>query len=213
MIQLFRNTSPGALTREQAVAREKERLTERRRRLAATGASPAAVGPSAGDHPGAAIPPDPSLPMEEIVVTGKPSRIPLQVFENQRSFLDALNDPVTRMAEKYGLNPENVLGLTAYESGWFKDAEARRKNNPFGVNDPGTDQLRTFNNLDDAYDYWGKIFGDQLRGIERTDEFIRALRNSLRAGPYNSKKKNYDTELLDAIDSVKVKRPLWQRGK
>ena len=151
--------------------------------------------------------------MEEIVVTGKPSRIPLHVLENQRAFFEAMDGPVTRMAEKYGLNPENLLGLFGYEAGWFTDPNAIKNNNPFGVNEPGTMKLRQFKDLDAAFDYWGKVFGEQLRGKYRTDEFIHGLRYGLRAGAYNSKKKNYDAELQDNIESVNVKRPLWQQGR
>jgi hypothetical protein len=80
------------------------------------------------------------------------------------------------------------------------------------VNYPGTTQLRQFNDLDDAFDYWGKVFGSRLGGTQTTDEFVRGLRHSGRVGAYNSVNPNYDSDVRDTIDSVKIKRPIWQQG-
>jgi hypothetical protein len=149
----------------------------------------------------------------EVVVPGtKPTGPPPPLTPDQRRMLESMNGPATRLGEQYGFNPDNLLGLIGVESTWFSNPEAVAKNNPFGVNYPRTKEMRNFDDLDSAFDYWGKVFGTQLSGRNTTDDFVKGLRN-LRAGPYNSVNPNYDPLVRDSIDSVKIKKPRWTQGQ
>jgi len=151
-------------------------------------------------------------PTEEVVVTGTVPTQRLPLYGYQRNLLETMNGPATRIGQKYGFNPDNLLGLMGHESGWFTKPDAVENNNPFGVNYPGTAQMRKFDDMDSAFDYWGKVFGPHLSGKNTTDDFVKGLRN-LPAGPYNSKDQDYDPKVRDAIDSVKIKKPDWLQGR
>ncbi len=148
---------------------------------------------------------DPGIEVKAEAITNPPSPL----TDGQRKLLDTMNGPASRLGRQYGFNPDNLLGLMGVESSWLANPEGVEKNNPFGVNVPGTKTLRTFPDVDSAFDYWGKVFGSQLSGLNSTDEFVKGLRK-LRAGPYNSVNPDYDSLMRDTIDSVKLKKPYWE---
>jgi flagellum-specific peptidoglycan hydrolase FlgJ len=150
--------------------------------------------------------------VEGITVTGKPSTIPLNVYPHQGAFFDRFDEPVTRLAKQYELDPEHLLGLFGHESDWGRSKDAITNNNPFGLNLPGSTQLRPFPSIDTGMEYWGKMYGEQLRGIHKTEDFANKLLN-LRAGAYNSVDPDYRQKVTNNIHTVNVKRPLWRQGR
>jgi hypothetical protein len=152
---------------------------------------------------------EPTDPIEEIVITGQ--RLPpLPILDNQRKFFDQFHDKIVGLAQQHNIDENLLLGLSAYESGWFGNKDAIANNNPFGVNRPGKKILQTYETIDDALEYWGRVFGPRVAGVQTPEEFQNRLRTK-GVGAYNSDNPHYDEQLGGVIDSVKMKRPQWLR--
>jgi hypothetical protein len=150
-------------------------------------------------------------PVEEIVIIGQ--RLPpLPILDNQRKFFDNFHDKIVGLAQQHDIDENLLLGLSAYESGWFEHKDAIANNNPLGVNKPGRKQLQTYQTVDDALDYWGRVFGPRVRGVRTAKEFQDRLQTK-GVGAYNSVNLDYNDQLSEVVDYVRMKRPQWLQQK
>jgi RHS repeat-associated protein len=132
----------------------------------------------------------------------------IECTDQQNRFLDDLLDPLTKLAQQLGIDPNFLFALSAHESGWL-DAHNRLLHNPFGLTQGGKNNLQ-FDSFQDAVDYWGQRFGSKVSDAQSIDEFINRLQTDLRSeggpGKYNIKDPKWADEVRNAYKSVKNRR-------
>lgn len=128
----------------------------------------------------------------------------VQCTEQQKKFFDDLCGPIKELAEKYGFDPNFLLALSAYESGWLGD-HGRELNNAFGLTNAGGPNLE-FGNLGESVEYWGRNFGEKARGAKDINDFVQKLQTDQRdqggKGKYNTATPGWDQKVKDVYDSV-----------
>jgi hypothetical protein len=128
--------------------------------------------------------------------------------DQQNRFFDDLLEPLTKLAQELGIDPNFLLSLAAHESGWL-NAHNRLLHNPFGLTQAGKNNLQ-FDSFQDAVDYWGRSFGSKVSDAHSIDEFVNRLQTDQRGeggpGKYNAEDPDWAEKVRDAYDSVKRRR-------
>ena len=138
----------------------------------------------------------------------RPSEPPLHDF--QKSFLTQLEPDADRIAKQYNLSKNHLLGLSAYESDWFRNPDAIAKNNPFGINIPGTKTKQSFKSIPEAFDYWGRLWGPAVSGATTPNDFITRMQ-SRTIGKYNSENPQYNSQLEGVVNSAIMRDRQWEQ--
>ncbi|NJL26928.1 MAG: hypothetical protein HC897_03105 [Thermoanaerobaculia bacterium] len=124
--------------------------------------------------------------------------------EQHKKFFEDLCKGVKELAEKYDFDPNFLLALSALESGWL-DKHARSLNNAFGATNAGGPNLK-WDNFSDSIEWWGRNFGERVRGAKTIDEFIQKLQTDEREkggkGKYNSEDPDWAEKVEETYDSV-----------
>ena len=126
----------------------------------------------------------------------------------QNHFFEELLDPVRRVANQYGFDPNFLLGLAAHESGWL-GKHGQELNNVFGVTLGGGPNLR-WESLEDAAAYWGRTYGSKVQGAKSIDDFINKLQTDQRQqgglGSYNTEDSKWAKKVHGAYKAVGDRR-------
>jgi hypothetical protein len=114
--------------------------------------------------------------------------------EEKERFIDQHYAAAAKVAKELGVPVENILGLSALESGWGKDRFAQNGlNNYFSMHYPapfassyvwtlnGKVRMATFASYEDSLRSWANRYADLVRGISDPAEFAAALQD---AGAY-----------------------------
>ena len=131
----------------------------------------------------------------------------------QRQFFALMKDPAAQVAEEYNFDPNFLLGLSAYESGWLGE-HAMELNNPFGLTNAGGADL-SYDSIADAISSWGSTYGPKAQGASTIQEFVNSLQVDLRPdglGPYNSANPNWGANVIATYHSV-IGRIDWCGGQ
>jgi RHS repeat-associated protein len=124
----------------------------------------------------------------------------------------------SRVALDRNSDPQLLLGLSAYESGWGTSGMAGAKNNPFGGT-PGGDATAglRYSSIDAAWDRWNVEWGPRIAGTSDPRSFVtRLLQDKRRSttgidrrGAYNSDNPSWASDVLLTIESVKSRWGDW----
>ena len=151
-----------------------------------------------------------------------------QVDETQarkERFVDAHLADAQETADRLRVPVENIIGLSAVESGWGRARFAVQGNNLFGIHYPAryatgylparrsTVRVATFTSFADSLRSFTAIAGSLVRGISNPSEFGAALQNSGKFGidtVTGQKKPDYVPELAATIRGL---RPIISRRR
>jgi RHS repeat-associated protein len=108
------------------------------------------------------------------------------------------------LAKTWNCNPNFILALAAFESGWDPiysgPTHPQPINNPFGVtNGGGPDQ--TYPSLQAAVNYWSSHFGQYIQGVTTMQQFAEDLQPH-----YNTSNPDWITDLVKVYPSVLTRR-------
>jgi len=125
-------------------------------------------------------------------------------FEN---FFNQLYGPALTIANQLNTCVQCVLGVAAYESGYYSDQHDIDLNNPWGSTQAGGNDLQ-FGSLQDAANYWEQSNAWRFTGAPATtnSEFINDLE---KVPAYNSANPNYSSNLNGIINSVGTRMNIW----
>lgn len=141
-------------------------------------------------------------------------RAPSRNLAHVHRFFNELHDPLTEAAQRLGIPPAWLMGLSSYESGWLDDHNTRL-NNPLGLAKGGADNL-TFRSRDEAIRYWESLYGTQVRGAQNPADFVGRLLGERdgQAVPgwrrYNSETPAWRGKVLEQIETIQRRLPLWR---
>lgn len=135
-------------------------------------------------------------------------------------FFESIEPVAQDMAKRLGIDPSWILGLGAFESGWFENPGSVDQNNPFGITKPrpgsndSNDRVpQHFDTVEDAVDAWEHIFGEQVRGATSAQDFVRRLQDTKAHNAYNSEDKqgkavDWARNVLGCIKGVQVRQDI-----
>ncbi|HEX9466127.1 MAG TPA: glucosaminidase domain-containing protein [Alphaproteobacteria bacterium] len=106
-------------------------------------------------------------------------------------FFDANYTHSAPIADKYAVDPTLILGVAALESGYGKNRDAAKANNPLGMRPDGHTPIE-FPSGEAAWNEWGRQFGPRVLGIgsdadtflDRLLEDHRSIYGPVRGGDY-----------------------------
>jgi hypothetical protein len=138
------------------------------------------------DDPAAAG--DDALPIEPAAAQVNETRA------GKEHFVDAHLADAQTVADQLGVPVENILGLSAMESGWGSSRFATEGNNFFGIHYPapyatgyipagrGSARVATFASFADGLRSFAAISGALIQGVTDPSDFAAALRDSGKFG-------------------------------
>lgn len=132
---------------------------------------------------------------------------------SQARFYDLMAGPVTEMADRLGVQPEWILGLSAFESGWLR--QYPRNQNAFGAAS-ATAKTRQIDSLEASITEWERIFGPRVRGATSAEDFLKRLQGEIDGRPapwqpYNSENaSSWPAAIMSGIRSVEETLPAWR---
>jgi hypothetical protein len=112
----------------------------------------------------------------------------------KQRFVDAHLADAQKAADRLGVPVENILGLSAFESGWGESRFAIQGNNYFGIHYPapfangymitedGQTKVATFASYADSVNSFIAISGSIVQGESDPETFVAALQNSRKFG-------------------------------
>jgi len=146
----------------------------------------------------------------------KPKK-PEEVTEQDRQdFIKKYRPIAEEVGKQYGVDPELILGLSAYESGWGWSRMALEHNNLIGSTPDGKTSS-TYSSPEESFRAWGRMWGERVRDSGANEESFTKylLLDNQQAQPtepaftdnrgaYNSEKQDeWRTNLPAVIRSVK----------
>ncbi len=145
------------------------------------------------------------------------------VQAKKERFVDAHLDAAEKGAAELGIPVENILGLSALESGWGASPFAANGNNYFGIHWPapraagymfsrqGT-KVATFANYAESLKSFIAVSGSLIRGKNDPEVFATALQNSGKFGIYRNGAK-VPTYVDDVARTIRGLRAIVARRK
>lgn len=88
-------------------------------------------------------------------------------------FFDVLYQPIDAAALQLHTQVSFILGLAAFESGWY-NAHNQSLNNPLGLTAAGGNNL-SFSSVQSAISYFEQQFGPQINSVNTPEAFIQGL--------------------------------------
>jgi hypothetical protein len=133
--------------------------------------------------------------------------------------------PALAVASQYGTSVMNLLGLSAFESGWGTSPMYNLQNNPFGAT-PGGDRSAgvQYNSISSAWQSFGNQWGRRMSGTGNNSQlFVNRLLQDNQGrvggldtrGPYNTQNTatggtpGWSQRVLNTIDSVENRITEW----
>ena len=108
------------------------------------------------------------------------------------------------MGKDLDVDPDFLMALASYESGWFNDHNTSL-NNLFGVTEPRKDERRRpnkeYDSLQECIAAWKSEFGERVRGVATMEDYIKALRGD-ESESYNSVNTKYDQDLIKQYKTI-----------
>lgn len=99
------------------------------------------------------------------------------------------------LADKWNSSTNDILALSAYESGWLGQ-HAQDLHNPFGLTKAGGNDL-SFTSYQEATDFWSGNDGSYIKGIKDISAFANAIQPH-----YNTVNPDWKSTLEDVYASV-----------
>lgn len=137
------------------------------------------------------------------------------------TWIDSYGNAAEKVAADLGTNPENILGISALESGWGTGPFAKDGgNNFFGMHSPqpfenGRIQaaknkkvwVSTFASYEDSVKAFAKNYGRVIRGIKDAGKFAKALQDAKLFGIYEdgTPVETYARDVANTSESFKVR--------
>ncbi|MBV9266851.1 MAG: glucosaminidase domain-containing protein [Acidobacteriaceae bacterium] len=94
------------------------------------------------------------------------------------NFFNLMVPFANQLAQKWNTDPNFILALSAYESGWDPiyagSSHKAPINNPYGLTQAGGNDL-TFKSLQDATNYWSNNDGQYIKGDQNIAKFAKDL--------------------------------------
>jgi len=115
--------------------------------------------------------------------------------DNIRNFFNVVIPIATGLAQKWDSSVNDILALSAYESGWL-GPHAQELHNLFGLTHAGGNNL-TFRTYQESADLWSKNDGVYVKGITDIKAFAAALQPH-----YNTVNPNWKKTVEDVHSSV-----------
>jgi RHS repeat-associated protein len=112
-----------------------------------------------------------------------------------RNFFNIEIPLASDLAKKWQTATNDILALSAYESGWL-DAHNQALHNPYGLTNAGGNNLN-FPTYQAATDYWSKNDGQYVKGITDIRDFATALQPH-----YNTVNPNWKRTVAGVFKSV-----------
>ncbi len=144
------------------------------------------------------------------------------VAEKKQAWIDAHYREAKEIADKYGVTPEEILGIAALESNWGEHPFASKGNNYFGMHAPVHGQsgtmrigrkpgnMATFHNFKESAEAFMKQNGSLVSGVKDPEEFARRLQNSGKFGidpDYGTKVPGYVRSVANTISGLRRFKP------
>jgi RHS repeat-associated protein len=92
---------------------------------------------------------------------------------NISNFLSTMVPLANQLANRWQSSANDILALSAYESGWL-GAHAQSLQNPYGLTQAGGNDL-SFNSYQDATNFWSKNDGHYIKDITDISKFAAAI--------------------------------------
>lgn len=129
----------------------------------------------------------PSLP----VLTAHPQVCPDYI----KKFLDTMIPLANQLATKWNTDTNDILALSAYESGWL-GPHAQQLHNPYGLTNAGGPDI-PFSSYQEATDFWSRNDGKYVQNQFSITDFANAIQPH-----YNTKNPAWTSTLEDVYTSV-----------
>jgi len=155
-----------------------------------------------------------------------PARAKVDPTEKKKGdFVDAHLADAQKAADELHVPVENILGLSALESGWGEHRFAAEGNNYFGIHypapfatgyvltDDGKTKVATFASYADSLRSFVKISGSIVRGKSDPTEFARALQDSRKFGINSDTGEKEPTYVHSTAKTIEGLRPFIARHR
>jgi len=100
-----------------------------------------------------------------------------------------------QLATQWQTSPNDILALSAYESGWL-GPPAQSLFNPYGLTQAGGNDL-SFTSYQAATNFWSSNDGSYIKGITATSQFATTIQPH-----YNTRNPNCASTLVSVYNSV-----------
>jgi hypothetical protein len=124
--------------------------------------------------------------------------------DDKKNFFDTMIPIAANLADKWDSSTNDILALSAYESGWLGQ-HAQDLHNPFGLTQAGGNDL-TFSSYQQAAAFWSKNDGKYIKG----DKDIVTFANDIQPH-YNTANPAWKSTLEDVYKSVLKWRSICDR--
>ena len=128
-----------------------------------------------------------SAPIVEVAAPKCPDQI--------SNFFKTMVPIAANLADKWNSSTNDILALSAYESGWLGQ-HAQSLHNPFGLTRAGGNDLN-FRSYQAAADFWSNNDGAYIQGKKNIDDFADAIQPH-----YNTKNPDWKSTLESVYQSV-----------
>ncbi|CAN5639015.1 hypothetical protein BH10PSE14_BH10PSE14_00160 [soil metagenome] len=147
-----------------------------------------------------------------------PARDAKTLTAKDRAFLENNYAAALAVAQKYHVDVNLLLGVSAFESTWATSPQFRHQKNPFGATPDGKTPV-SYSSIASAWENWGEQWGPRVAGVgDNADLFTTRLQMDNRSvvgavdrrGQYNSETPEaWKKSVMDTIHSVRRRMAKW----
>ena len=134
-----------------------------------------------------------------------------------KRFFDLLDRPLSDLAGSLGIPSSYILGLSAYQIGYYNDHNV-------GLNDPcrltaGGGNNLSFDSITSPVSFWNVQYGSQVQGATSPSDFTQRLEGVLDGQPmsgwhtYNTVNSQWGSDVASTINSISRREQNWQQSK